>query len=348
MEIIILLFAFVPSMLIGLHVLLYFFKIKLLHDAGLYLISWYYSLVLVIGLRWTENLFDSCCGAIISSEHLISIYVFIGTSFLNLIYLSLRKSTAPPLPECLSNGLLLIFMLFIVLLSLHLNSTSFYVFFAAPYLFVLSFYVLRNHQLFRKEYHDYPFSSSKKWQQVLLKLLFLPVWKKSGFLLLIASPMLLLISLVMMLFGQPADSLIQAFTQTSDYGFSQLNEACDNIRCGEHYLCSVAANGNPKIVKPLRYGKRNGGKIICNRQLLVSNAFEEMLQQKLPALHQFTRNQYNSVGKKIHKYYFLFEKKWVSNAVYCFMKPAEWFFLICLYCTDKNPEKRISRQYPMN
>ena len=47
------------------------------------------------------------------------------------------------------------------------------------------------------------------------------------------------------------------------------------MTCGGHYLCSVAAKGHTQIVKPERFGVRNGGRIICNRQLLISNAFED-------------------------------------------------------------------------
>lgn len=98
------------------------------------------------------------------------------------------------------------------------------------------------------------------------------------------------------------------------------------------------------MVKPLRYGERLGHKILCNRQLLISNAFEEWIQESFPLTHVL-RAQYNKVGNKIHKYYYLFNQKWISNLIYLLMKPLEIFFLIFLYTFDTSPENRIHQQY---
>ena len=110
-------------------------------------------------------------------------------------------------------------------------------------------------------------------------------------------------------------------------------------------MCSVAAKGHKKIVKPQRLGIRGGNLIICNRQLLVSNAFEELLEQKCPVIHRFIRKKYNHVGNFVHRYYSVFNIKWVSDFVYVIMKPLEWFFLLVLYTSDKQPENRIAKQY---
>ncbi len=105
---------------------------------------------------------------------------------------------------------------------------------------------------------------------------------------------------------------------------------------------------HPFIVKPIRYGERNGQKIVCNRQLLVSNAFEDLIQEKLPRTHRFIRLQYNKVGVLVHRYYTVFNIKIIADLVYILMKPLEWFFLFVLYTADKNPENRISKQYLSN
>jgi hypothetical protein len=158
-------------------------------------------------------------------------------------------------------------------------------------------------------------------------------------------PIILLLSLFLMLFGQKPDSLIRAFTDTYKHGFSQLDYMCDNVECGGHFLCSVGANGHKKIVKPIRYGERNGNKIICNRQLLVSNAFEDLVQEKLPFLHSILRKTYNKVGNLIHKHYHIFNNRFVSDFVYVCMKPLEFYFVLTLYTFDKKPENRIAIQY---
>jgi len=120
---------------------------------------------------------------------------------------------------------------------------------------------------------------------------------------------------------------------------------CENVNCGGHFLCSVGANGHKSIVKPIRYGERNGGKIVCNRQLLISNAFEDLLKEKFPNLHKMIRQKYNKVGSFIHNYYYIFELKIISDIVYILMKPLECFFLITLYIFDQKPENRINKQY---
>ena len=123
-----------------------------------------------------------------------------------------------------------------------------------------------------------------------------------------------------------------------------INE-CDNVACSGHYLCSVAANGHTGLVKPQRLGIRHNNYIICNRQLLVSNAFEELLAEKLPAVHLILLKNYNKVGTMIHKHYGIFNNKGVADIVYMIMKPAEWFFIFILYTFDKHPESRIAMQY---
>jgi hypothetical protein len=150
---------------------------------------------------------------------------------------------------------------------------------------------------------------------------------------------------LLLLFGQKPDSIVKAFTDTYKHGFSQLDYMCDNVQCGGHFLCSVAANGHKDIVKPVRYGERGGGKIICNRQLLIANAFEEIIEQKLPKFHKIIRGNYNKVGNLIHRYYGIFNNKYVADVVYIFMKPLELFFLITIYLIDQKPENRIAVQY---
>ncbi|GAO42672.1 hypothetical protein FPE01S_01_16870 [Flavihumibacter petaseus NBRC 106054] len=151
--------------------------------------------------------------------------------------------------------------------------------------------------------------------------------------------------MLLLLFGQQPDSFIRAFTDTYKHGLSQWDYQCDNVECGGHYLCSVAAKGHPGIVKPVRRGVRNGNPILCNRQLLISNAFEELIQEKLPFLHRPIRHHYNKVGDVIHRYYGIFNIRVVADIVYILMKPLEWLFLLTLYTFDRKPENRIARQY---
>lgn len=159
--------------------------------------------------------------------------------------------------------------------------------------------------------------------------------------LLAALPLLGILLGVLTLFGQAPDSIIRAWTQTSDWTFSQ-QIAPPNIQDG-HYLCTVAAGGHRRLVKPLRMGKRHGHRVIVNRQLAVANAFEELLSQHLPRLHRLVRYVYDRWGYPISRH---IRTPWAADAVWLLMKPAEWFFLVCLYLFDLNPENRIAVQYP--
>ena len=169
---------------------------------------------------------------------------------------------------------------------------------------------------------------------------------KYPLLVLMLVPVIVLVSLFLILFGQKPDSIIKAFTDTYKHGFSQFDYMCDDFSCPDiHFLCTVGTHGHKAIVKPIRFGERNDRKIVCNRQLLISNAFEELLQEKRPITHKFIRMNYNKVGDFIHRYYYFFNIKVVSDFVYILMKPLEWFFLFILYTFDKKPENRIAVQY---
>jgi hypothetical protein len=173
----------------------------------------------------------------------------------------------------------------------------------------------------------------------------LPIVTSIPVLFLLSIPVAALLMGLLILFGQEPDALIRAFTDTYRHTFSALDYECANVHCGDHYLCSVAANGHEKIVKPQRYGRRNGAWITCNRQLLISNAFEQLIEEKAPKLHRIIRRNYNHVGRFIHRYYGIFNVRFVSDIVYVLMKPFEWCFLITLYLFDKQPENRIHLQY---
>jgi hypothetical protein len=186
-----------------------------------------------------------------------------------------------------------------------------------------------------------PQPRQKKGLLWLHRLLTKPV-HRSWFALLAALPLLGIAVAVLTLFGQEPDSIIQAWTQTSDWTFSQ-QVAPPNLTMDMHYLCTVAAGGHRKLVKPLRMGKRHGHEVLVNRQLAVANAFEEVLQQRTPAFHKWVRHVYDRYGYPIAKH---IRSPWAADLVWLIMKPAEWLFLAVLYLFDTKPENRIAVQYP--
>lgn len=154
-------------------------------------------------------------------------------------------------------------------------------------------------------------------------------------------PLLGVIIGILVLFGQAPDSVVRAFTETADWNLSQM-EGPQNVIRDEHYLCTVAAGGHRKVVKPQRYGVRHGHRVIVNRQLCVANAFEQVLEERTPRFHKRVRHFYDTYGFPIAK---LIKTKTAADIVYFIMKPLEWIFLIVIYLTDVKPENRIAVQY---
>lgn len=146
---------------------------------------------------------------------------------------------------------------------------------------------------------------------------------------------------LLLLFGQRPDNIIRAWTETSDWNLSA-KVSPQNIYYDEHYLCTVAAGGHPKIVKPLRKGMRHGHEVIVNRQLCIANAFEQILEEQVPVFHRYIRKIYDQYGFPVAK---AIRSPYIADVVYILMKPLEILFLFILYAVDVNPENRIAVQY---
>lgn len=156
-----------------------------------------------------------------------------------------------------------------------------------------------------------------------------------------ALPLLGILLCILVLFGQQPNDMIRAWTETADWTLSQRIPPQNLVR-DDHYLCTVAAGGDPKVVKPLRKGIRKNHTIIVNRQLCIANAFEQILEEKTPRLHRHVRHFYDTYGFPIAK---LIHTPAAADLVYFIMKPLEWVFLVVLYLTDLHPEDRIALQY---
>lgn len=154
-------------------------------------------------------------------------------------------------------------------------------------------------------------------------------------------PVLGILVMLLCLFGQKPDSIILAFTQTSDWILSK-EIAPPPVAYDTHYLCTVSLRGHKKLVKPIRYGLRRGEKIVVNRQLCVANAFEELIMERMPRFHKAIRNFYDTYGYPISKH---IHTPLSADITYLIMKPLEWIFVLVLYLADVKPEDRIARQY---
>lgn len=165
-------------------------------------------------------------------------------------------------------------------------------------------------------------------------------WPWAG--LLLSLPFLTIAIAVLTLFGQTPDAIVRIFTDTSDWTFSTfiapppVDEGCG------HYLCTAAAKGHRKLVRPLRVGTRRGQPILVNRQLLIANAFEQLIEERLPRSHRFLRRTYDRYGYPLSR---KMTSAWRCDVVYLAMKPIELIFLLTLYVFARDPETRIARQY---
>lgn len=294
---------------------------------------------------------NDCCSdsAVFSPQHRPGIYVLLILYTIAYNITVFKKGMRSPIAEILLNILLVAGLVLNILLCIHLTTSDdgyiWWIFGNLPVIMLLLIAMAENHQLLKSQFAQSIEAEISGFQQFSRSLLVLNHFLKYPVLLVLVVPIVLLLSSILLLFGQKPDSLVRAFTDTYKHGFSQLDYLCDNVQCGGHFLCSVGANGHKCIVRPVRYGERNGNRIICNRQLLVSNAFEDLLQEKLPAVHELIRKNYNKVGNMVHKHYHVFNIKIISDTVYLLMKPAELLFIIVLYTFDQKPENRIAVQY---
>ncbi|MDE7422744.1 MAG: hypothetical protein K2N51_03490 [Lachnospiraceae bacterium] len=191
-------------------------------------------------------------------------------------------------------------------------------------------------------HHHYVYEGHPVLNYFSRKLTNATYWPTIAFVLL--WPFMGIMICILALFGQTPDIIIKTWTETAEWRLSQQiapPNLPDGLMMG-HYLCTVAAMGHSRIVKPLRMGERHGYPIVVNRQLCIANAFEQIIEERMPLFHKWIRNLYDTYGFPVAK---LIRTKGAADVVYFIMKPLEWFFLIVIYLCDTQPEKRIALQY---
>lgn len=301
---------------------------------------------LIVLLFEDAGLVNDCCtdSALFSPGHRTIIYLLICICVVAYFYLSYRRSLLTPLAEVALNSIILIGIVLNVFIAIQLNEFFTWFFGTCPIIILFIYILIKNHQLWKNSDGNKEEYYTNKFTLICWRILNWNLFQKLPILFIACLPVLLIIISFLMLFGQRPDSFILAFTDTYKHGLSQLD--CSGVVCPDgHFLCTIAASGHNKIVKPIRKGIRHGCLIKVNRQLLISNAFEDLLQEKLPHLHKPVRKTYNLIGGNFAKMYVVLSNKWISDIIYLLMKPLEWSFLIVLYLFDRNPESRIAKQY---
>lgn len=285
---------------------------------------------------WSESLVNSQKHALIWSGAYPTFFTLAALTLLALIIYSYRDANSlSPLANVFCISGILGGVVLLLVFDNQLQVASFHTFFLLIYSIHLLWLRIKEWQEDRTEisyenrllqFFHRLLNNSRNWPWLAV---------------LVALPTLALVVLVLMLFGQQPDSMIKAWTNTADWAFSQKIPP-QNLIIDEHYLCTVAAGGHEKVVKPQRMGVRHGHPVVVNRQLCIANAFEQVLEEKTPRFHRFLRRNYDRYGYPFAKH---IKKKWAMDLIYYLMKPLEWLFLLVLYLVDRKPENRIAMQY---
>ena len=282
----------------------------------------------------------------VHSEYGITVWLTLGIALAALTVLALVDPIKfPPLPQALCFGFAVIGeVVFAVLISqLAMNFTLL----VLPLLYYLVNIIIVTAKLTRryirehlsyKEEHDtrYIHESAEPLEKALWNVASLT---ELHFIMILPAAVILVALYILL--GQGPDGIIKAFTMTADWTFSTQTPP-PPIDYEGHYLCTVAAGGHKKVVKPVRYGRRRGDIIVVNRQLLASNAFEDMIMERTPKFHRAVRSFYDKHGYPISRH---ITTQTRADMVYIIMKPLEWLFILCLYTFDAHPENRIAVQY---
>lgn len=327
----------------------------------------YWALLKVtdVGGDWYEAVYETSFHSPISSEHFLGFLIPIALGYLGLAILTYgRNGKKPPLMTALSLASVLVMDVFQVLLAVQMckNMYTGYTdiveafFQSLPMIYhinviIISMYVFRKQltsmrDVFKQmsvENKDLSDDTTEEMPRKL-KAVYKQIDSMSKYSTLVFVSLFAVIAvaeIICVIAGQGFDAFAKAFTDTADWTFSKQIPP-PPLEYEGHYLCTVAAGGHKKIVKPQRYGLRRGAVIIVNRQLCIANAFEDYIQEKFPRFHRFIRHCYDTYGYPVSK---LIDTPLKADLVYFVMKPLEWAFLLFLYLFDSRPEMRIKNQY---
>lgn len=283
----------------------------------------------------------------LASAHLLTLGTFFTMAFIALLLIWIKEKQLPPIVFVLLSSFILIGIVLssITLIQVLINNehNRTFLFMCMPVVFIATALtiMLRVIKLEANEaaVRRYSNPTISFLNALAAKVQLLPTAT-----VILMLPIFWIVVLVLTLFGQNSHSITDVFTETSTWYFSHKTHPPYLDHRG-HYLCTVAAYGNSKLVKPLLLGHRHGQVIIVNRQLQIANAFEGLLQHYLPTMHKLIRNFYDKYGYSLSQ---KISTPVLSNIVYCLMKPLEYFFLIVLYATYSKPESEIRKQYSIS
>ncbi len=293
----------------------------------------------------------------VHADHAISLWVFAGVGFFSYFILKFCRDHMAPLAKVIfiagiyGGAIVCAIFLFQLLCGANPEGIGWWSFWGSNGIYVFcecvvpALFLMHVGDLFRElvkeqaqmqEYMEYDSGFLQKLNRFLYKGANM-YWVA----LIVMLPLYGIVICILCLFGQKPDSVIRAFTETSDWVLST-EIAPPPVEQDAHYLCTVSLQGHRELVKPIRYGIRRGNRIVVNRQLCVANAFEQLLEERTPRFHRAVRYFYDKYGYPISKW---ITNPWSADVIYILMKPLEWIFVAVLYLFDEKPENRIASQY---
>lgn len=299
----------------------------------------YANLMEITFVPWSEQLYNSQLHSMVSPEHFPTVMTFLIIGFISYWLLRfIPTNKQPPLLLALAISGVYIEIAICIVWIVQTSNDVFLIIFSANciLIFIKTIFITVNtkNQMIQTGEVSIKHKKLARFLNNATNLALI------AFVLVV--PFLGIIVAVLFLFGQEPNSIIKAWTETAGWTLSQ-KVAPQNIHFDEHYLCTVAAGGHSQVVKPIRIGNRHGHSVLVNRQLCVANAFEQILEEKIPRTHKVIRKIYDNTGYPISKH---IKSKITADIIYFLMKPLEWFFIIVLYLVDVKPEDRIALQYP--
>ena len=159
--------------------------------------------------------------AFFAPAHRLTIYVLILLSAAAYFYSSFRTKLAGPLLELIVNCFLLTGLALNIFISIH-HDDNLWLVGNVPIIALFLTAVIKNHQLLFDETFSWKNESKNLNGKICRKILKSNFFIKYPLLLVLCLPLLLLLSSLLLLFGQQPDSAIKAFTDVYDgYGLFQ-------------------------------------------------------------------------------------------------------------------------------
>ena len=298
------------------------------------------------GKPYTEAVYSGQYHEMLNSEYSSIIEWLIVIGFISMILLCVRKPLkTPPLQSalCIAFTAIMLLLMGIIQVQMICKFENAFIMFYLYYfnLIIISarrilYHITEQVRLANERETVFRTKIGEKLHKIMSTI---SGMTKFSFMLIL--PIAIICEVLYIVFGQGADGFIKAFTMTADWTFSTQIPP-PPMEYDGHYLCTVAAGGHEKVVKPIRYGIRLNKKIVVNRQLLIANAFEDLIHERFPETHRKIRNFYDKYGYPVSRH---ITTRTRADIVYIIMKPLEYIFLAVLYMFDVQPENRIAVQY---